>query len=155
LETKILLAKEVFVRMDFSSVTVTLFVHSTEDEDLLMKSITEKFGLQESEITREKISGHYGNEIISIRAHIIGARANDLANRILASLSSAARLSVHSEIERSLDEHDSLFFRLDRQTLGGSSISLSDDEPIKIKFKPKNRSGGRKFMKEQYEELMS
>jgi RNA binding exosome subunit len=116
--------------------------------------ISQGLGLEESDISKERITGHYGNEIISVKAHIIGPKAQTLARKIVDSLSKEAKSSIRAEIEKSLDEHDSLFLRLDRQSFGGSSVSLSDDEPIRIKLKPKGRTGGRDSMIAHYEELI-
>ena len=140
--------------MEFSSVTVSFFVHSTEDEPRLLKSVQERLGIQEEEISKEKMEGFFGNEIISFRAHIIGKRAQPVSNLIFNSLSKPARSLLLSEIDKSLDEHDSLYLRLDRQSLGDPEISLSDEEPIRVKLKPKSRFGGRLSMKEQYVELI-
>ena len=140
--------------MDFSSVTISFFIHSTEDADLLMKMVRNRFDLEEPEISTEKITGYFGNEMISIRTHIIGVRAQVVAARVIEALSIGARDSIRTEIEKSLDEHDSLYLRLDRQSLQDDRLSLSDDEPIRIKLKPKSRSAGRDSMKRQYLELI-
>ncbi|HYB03861.1 MAG TPA: RNA-binding domain-containing protein, partial [Nitrososphaerales archaeon] len=134
---------------------ISFFIHSTEDEEQLMKLVRDRLGLDPPEISEEKIIGHFGNEILSVKAHVIGPRAQSIAGQILRQLSSAARASIRGEMEKSLDEHDSLYFRLDRQSLHEPLISLSDEEPIRIKLKPKSRSGGRKAMKAEYEELFS
>jgi len=140
--------------MDFSSVTLSFFVHSTEDGDRLLEEIRRRIELKDDEISREIITGYFGNEIISVKARIIGERAQSIAVRILSLLSKTARSEMRTEIEKSLDEHDSLYLRLDRQTLWDSSLSISDQEPLRIKLKPRTRSGGRISMKEQYEELL-
>lgn len=140
--------------MEFSSVTISFFIHSTEDEDRLLKAVENKFALEPEEVATEKITGHFGNDMISVRAHLVGERAQETATRIVESLAKNARNSIRAELQRSLDEHDSLYLRLDRQTFGESSLSLSDEEPIRIKLKPKVRSGGRQSMAKQYEELM-
>ena len=103
---------------------------------------------------KEKILGYFGNEIVSVRAHIVGRKTHAVSDLIFRSLSKNARSLLLSEIEKSLDEHDSLYLRLDRQSLNDPQISLSDDEPIRVKLKPKSRFGGRSSMKEQYEELI-
>lgn len=140
--------------MEFSSITISFFIHSTEDDERLMNLVRERFGLEDSEISREKIVGHFGNEMISVRAHVIGPKSQALAIQIANLLSKSARTFMRAEIEKSLDEHDSLFLRLDRQALQEPFVSLSDEEPIRIKLKPKSRSGGRESMMKQYMELI-
>ena len=141
--------------LDFSSVTVSFFVHSTEDEDRLMELVKNRLGIDETEITEEKITGYFGNEMTSVRAHIIGKRAQVVASQIFELLSKPARVTILSEIEKSLDEHDSLYLRLDRQSLKDDFLSVSDEEPIRIKLKPKNRFGGRVSMMQEYKELIA
>jgi RNA binding exosome subunit len=141
--------------MEFSSVTISFFIHSTEDEERLMNLVLDKLGVDPSEISGEKITGYFGNEILSVRVHVIGPRARTVAGHILKQLSRTAKEYIRTEIEKSLDEHDSLYLRLNRQSLQGPLMSLSDEEPIRIKLKPKSRFGGRKAMKEEYEELLS
>jgi RNA binding exosome subunit len=140
--------------LDFSSITISFFIHSTEDADRLKKLAMERLGLDSSELNVEKITGHFGNEILSVRAHVIGERAQAVATRIIEQLSKTARDSIRNEIGKALDEHDSLYLRLDRQSLQDPLLSLSDEEPIRIKLKPKGRFGGRQTMKREYEELI-
>jgi len=142
------------IPLDFSSVTISFYIHSTEDEDRLRRLVIERLGLDSSELEAEKIVGHFGNEILSIRAHAIGARATVIAARIIEQLSNTARVSTRAEIEKALDEHDSLYIRLDRQSLQDPLLSISDEEPIRIKLKPRSRFGGRQNMKREYEELI-
>jgi len=141
--------------LEFSSVTVTFFVHSTEDEARLLEAVLVRLDIQEEEMSKEKILGYFGNEIVSVKAHVLGQRAQAVSDSIFRSLSKTARSLLLSEMERSLDEHDSLYLRLDRQSLSDPEISLSDEEPIRVKLKPKSRFGGRSSMKKQYEELIA
>jgi RNA binding exosome subunit len=140
--------------LNISSVTLSFFVHATEDEDRLLLEVQKAFGLEPNEILREEIEGYFGNTIVSVKAHLVGKRAQEVGERFGIMLSSAAKKSLVSELERSVDEHDSLFLRIDRQRLNEDTIYLSDEEPIRIKIKPGVRSGGRKKMLEKYEELI-
>jgi RNA binding exosome subunit len=140
--------------LDFSSVSVSLLVHATEDYDELMKMVKGSLGLEEEEVSAEKIKGYFGNEIVSVKVHVIGLRAKAVGGQIFSRLSKNARSLLLSELEKSMDEHDSLYFRVDRQTLGSGQIELSDEEPIRVKIKPRSRYGGREFMKKQFTELI-
>jgi RNA binding exosome subunit len=141
--------------MNFSSVTISFFIHSTEDEERLLSLVQSKLGLEGEEFSKERITGHFGNEIVSVKGHVIGSRAQIVASQIFGSLSKVARTSIRTELEKSLDEHDALYLRLDRQSLQEPSISLSDEEPIRIKLKPMSRGGGRELIKQEYQELFT
>jgi RNA binding exosome subunit len=140
--------------LEFSSVTISFFIHSTEDKDRLLRDVRERLGVEDADLLEEKITGHFGNEITSVRAHIIGERAQEVVQGIVDSLSRLSKDLMRVEIEKSLDEHDSLYLRLDRQTLEEKAIALSDEEPIRVKLKPKRRNGGREAMKAQYLEML-
>jgi RNA binding exosome subunit len=140
--------------LDFSSITVTFLIHATEDAEALMGNIRQELVIKEDEVSFDKIQGYFGNEILSVKAHVIGTRTRSVANALFSKLSKGAREVLFSELEKSTDEHDALYIRIDRQTLGKGEIYLSDEEPIRVKLKPKKRSGGREFMKLQYQELL-
>jgi RNA binding exosome subunit len=140
--------------LEFSSVTFAFLVHATEDHERLMKLVKETLGIDGSEITTEKIQGYFGNDILSVKAHVIGPRAQLIIHGILSSLSKSSRSILISELDKSIDEHDSLYLRIDRQMLETGEIFLSDEEPIRVKIKPKKRFGGHQFMKQEYEELI-
>lgn len=134
--------------------TISLFVHATEDKDLLIRLLGENLGVQEEEIAIGKMQGYFGNEILSAKAHLIGGRATAVGNQIFSLLSKTARGLLLLELDKSMDEHDSIYLHVDRQTLQTGKIELSDEEPIRIKLKPRARSGGREFMKKQYMDLI-
>ncbi len=119
----------------------------------MISNVSEGLRLVSGDLQTETVEGHYGNSIIYAKAHITGRRAQEVAVTILNDLSRDAKSKVLSEMEKSMDEHDSLFLRIDRQRID-REINLSDEEPIRVKLKPKFRSGGRGSMKESYKELI-
>ncbi|MDG6996294.1 MAG: hypothetical protein JRN52_10260 [Nitrososphaerota archaeon] len=139
--------------LEFTSVTVSYFIHSTEDESRLVESVRSALGLEESEFRYDRIHGHFGNEMKFAIAHLIGKRANDVSVQIFSRLSPSAKRSLSARLEQSVDEHDALFLRLDRQTIK-RSLSISDEEPVRVKLKPKIRAGGRSKMIEFYREKL-
>jgi RNA binding exosome subunit len=140
--------------LDFSSISIAFLIHATEDAEELLRSVKEEFSLNNDDISLEKIEGYFGNEILSIKVHVIGPRSKSVADRIFSRLSKNSRQTLLSELDKSMDEHDSLYIRIDRQTLGSGELFLSDEEPIRVKVKPKRRVGGHQSMREQYRELI-
>jgi RNA binding exosome subunit len=141
------------LRLEFSSVTVSFFLHATEDHERLLGGVSSRLGLDRNTLELEEMEGHFGNKIVTAKAHVTGRNAQRLAAFILANISSSSRSKLLSEFDRSMDEHDALYLRIDRQSLE-SEISFSDQEPIRVKIKPKYRAGGRGAMKEAYRELI-
>ena len=67
-------------------------MHSTEDEPRLLETVRARLGIEEEEMKKEKILGYFGNEIVSVRAHIIGQRAQTVSDSIFKSLSKTAKI---------------------------------------------------------------
>jgi len=134
-------------------VTVTFFIHATEDQERLLSKIKIALDIPEEQLVIENIQGHFGNVITSVKGHFIGEDARKLSLKIFENLAADSRNTLISELEKSMDEHDSLYLRIDRQSLD-QGLSLSDEEPIRIKLKPRIRAGGREAMIKQYAELI-
>ena len=134
------------LQLQISSISLSYFIHATEDRVKLNDSVRVSFGLEENEITIEKLEGYYGNVLESVKVHLFGKRAEQVVEIISSGLGELARKQLLTLLDASMDEHDALYLRLDRQALE-SGLSLSDREPIRVKVKPKFRAGGRDAMK--------
>ena len=139
--------------VEFASVTVSFFIHATEDAQRLLSTVSDRLGLAEEELQQETVEGYHGNAIISAKAHVVGKRAQQIVTLLLRNLSQKAKEKIASELDKSIDEHDSLYLRLDRQSME-NGLDISDEEPIRVKLKPKFRVGGRNSMKESYMEMI-
>jgi RNA binding exosome subunit len=139
--------------VDFASVAISFFIHSTEDEGRLEHDVTEAFQLFPGEISFDKVQGHFGNQMLFAKVHLTGARANNVSRVILDRLSQRAKAQLGEEMEKSVDEHDALYLRLDRQSLP-KELNVSDEEPLRVKLKPRIREGGREAMINTYREML-
>lgn len=115
--------------------------------------IASSLGIELSELELNKLEGHFGNEMTFAKARIVGKRANEVCERIFENLTNTAKITLTAQLEQSVDEHDALYLRLDRQSMGGN-LRLSDDEPIRIKLKPKIREIHSKMIR-SYREALS
>jgi RNA binding exosome subunit len=140
-------------RAEFASVTISFFIHSTEDESRLISQASRSLGISPESFELETLEGHYGNVIHSAKAHIVGYQADTVSKFILGRLDSSCKATIVSDLERSIDEHDSLYLRLDRQLLG-QSLVLGAEEPIRVKLKPKKRYVNRMAVRDAYQELL-
>ncbi len=137
----------------FASVTISFFIHSTEDEVRLIQNVSKALGISKDSIVLDNLQGHHGNTLRSAKAHIIGNEANRISKYILGTLDVPSKSTVVSELEKSVDEHDALYLRLDRQ-LVSQKLALSAEEPIRVKLKPRNRFENRRAIKDAYLELL-
>lgn len=119
----------------------------------MLSSVSAKLGLAKTDFELGEVQGHFGNKIVTVKAHVTGTRAQDIASDMLMNLSKGARAQTLEDLGKTIDEHDALYLRIDRQSIDWV-IALSDQEPIRVKLKPKIR-GSRKSMREGYKELIS
>ena len=133
--------------------TLSYLIHSSEDTDKLHRIVCEALGINDAEIMKESLEGHYGNDIGFAKAHLTGKRAKEVVQRISLELSEKSRKELLAQLDISMDEHDALYLRLDRQSMG-SGLSLSDQEPIRVKIKFKFRIDDHDLMRSAFIEEM-
>jgi RNA binding exosome subunit len=138
---------------DFASVTLSFLIHATEDESRLLRQVSSSFGVPQEKIQLEVLEGYYGNYLRLAKIHVTGKEANILSDSIFVRLDRESRRALLLELEKSVDQHDSLYLRIDRQLLG-ERLTLGSEEPIRIKLKPKNRHGNRISVRNRYRELL-
>ena len=140
-------------RIEFSSATITFFIHATEDGSRLVNKVSRSLGIPVTSVELDTLEGHYGNVLHSAKAHIVGQGADQVSKSILSRLDSQSKATIISDLEKSVDQHDTLYLRLDRQLLG-EGLALGSEEPIRIKLKPKNRYGNRRVVRDAYRGLL-
>ncbi len=140
------------LEISFSSIQVSFFVHATEDASWLCDAVCAQLGISREELEIQKLSGHFGNEVFSVRAHLTGKKANEISRNIFERMDYSSRKKAAAELSKSVDEHDALYLRFDRQSLE-MGLSLSDNEPIHVKLKPANRRDRESILR-AYSELL-
>ncbi|MBM3897800.1 MAG: hypothetical protein FJ358_04670 [Thaumarchaeota archaeon] len=121
--------------MDFRSIEIAYFLHATEDYDRVIATIAKELNLPIERFEISSVEGHYGNPLKIVKAHIIGAEAENLPVGFFRRMSSMVKESIVHEIGRSVNEHGDLFVRLDKQQLLVGKIILAEIDPVRIKFK--------------------
>jgi RNA binding exosome subunit len=118
------------------SVEVTYLVHATEDPEKLERAV---FGLLQipSEPVLEELQGHFGNPIFRARAHLTGDEATNAFGNLVRAMSAGLRGEIVTSISKHLDEHGSLFLRLDKQKLVTGTVDLASGDAVRVKVKPR------------------
>ncbi|SRR5579863_3903866 len=138
---------------EFISVTVSFFIHSTEEEKRLVKEVSSALGFPDRLFVLENLEGHYGNLLYAAKAHLTGRDANTVAKRLFRALDPNSKKALIPDLKKNIDEHDALYLRLDRQTIP-QSLEISSEEPIRVKVKPKSQFRSKKGIENAYAELM-
>ncbi|MEM1658684.1 MAG: RNA-binding domain-containing protein [Candidatus Jordarchaeales archaeon] len=113
-----------------------VFAHSTEDPDKVIKAL---FFLSDEklEVAKEKVRGHYGNEVIIFRAKASGREAEKIVRRLASLMSEEDKAKIGRQLSLRCDGHGNLFLRFDKQKAYLGEVRLSDYEDVvraKIKF---------------------
>jgi RNA binding exosome subunit len=124
------------LKSQIQSVEVSYFIHATEDRARVDSAVTALLGT-EAEATVEALEGHFGNQIVVVRHHIVG----DAASRVFASMVSRMpeemKRSLAADLSKYVDEHSALYLRLDKQKLLSGKVALAESDPVRVKVKPR------------------
>lgn len=118
------------------SVEVSFLIHATEDSAKVIRSVSSVLELEE-EPTVETMEGHFGNKIERVSFHVIGQRADNLFRKLFDKIDEKEKSKLLSSLENYIDEHKSLFIRLDKQNIIGGKIVFSQSDSVRIKVKPR------------------
>lgn len=111
-------------------------IHATEDEGKVSGAIANELKIS-GEPHRERLDGHFGNEVIHLRYHLTGEEAwiafSVIADRL-------GRDNLHAllqGLDSAIDEHSALFLRFSKQDLVMGRLALSAGDAIRVRVKPR------------------
>jgi len=129
------------MRGPVQSVDVSFFVHATEDSGRVEAKVAQSLGL-EGPPEVEKLEGHFGNPIESVSFHATGELALRAYRRLVEGFPESLRRRLADEISMHVDEHQSLYIRLDKQALMEGRFALGSSDTVRVKVKPRLYSLG-------------
>ncbi|SRR5579885_311880 len=115
-------------------VSIEIIFHATEDSKKIFEPFFEIFQVKEEEFSEEKIIGHYGNPILFFRTTITKKRAEEFVRVLVSKISQVQINEVLDNIDMYF-ENSSLFLRIGKGELVNRTISLQQNNAIKIKIK--------------------
>ncbi len=118
------------------STTVHVVVHATEDITKILFKLNELFSIPKEKFLISQAKGHWGNEISLLRANCDDNESNVLLEKIISLLEKNERNYLLASILDCFDEKNNFYIRLDKQDMCNGMISLSNQDSIRIRFKP-------------------
>ena len=118
------------------SVEVAYLIHATEDQQKVDEAIAAVLAIKVQPAI-ERLEGHFGNEILSVRFHLIGEEAMEAFDGLAAKLPEDLRAVLVSKIGEFLDEHSAFYLRLDKQKLMAGTLALGSRDTVRLKVKPR------------------
>ncbi len=127
--------------LPFSSATITLYLHATEDLDKVTGALRAILNLQSAKYSESKLEGYYGNPITLVVFELKGEEAASFAAELFAKLRSEDRLMLAGSLDRYEDESGALYLRLDKQILLGGALVLGEGDVVRVKLKSRLKGG--------------
>jgi RNA binding exosome subunit len=110
-----------------------VIIHATEDKEKILESIEELFEITEQEFVEEKLSGHFGNPILLLKAKLSKKRAEHFAKKLVSKISKLQLNEFLQEIDVHFED-SSLFLRVSKQEMIRRMVSLQQNDAVKIKI---------------------
>jgi RNA binding exosome subunit len=139
--------------LELGGATISVVIHVTEDKDKVISKIVKVLSINSARFQEFNTRGHWGNQIILLNLSLGQTLAGKILKTIYTSLGNNKKTAFLSSLEQSIDEKYNLHVRIDKQSICREEISLSDQDSIKIKFRPSKFRQSNKS--ETYRELLS
>jgi len=124
------------VYVEFSTIA-----HATEDVNRVTEAV---LSIIPSELrgsipfTRRYLDGHHGNPIVMLTVRVTKEKiAETIVEHIFAMLSRPERRELSLDFDRSLDEENNFYIRLDKQEAANGRVRLTREDPIRVKVRTK------------------
>jgi RNA binding exosome subunit len=118
------------------AVEVSYLVQATEDLEGIDEHVKSALGI-ESGREEFQLEGHFGNPLSRVCYHLLGEEADRVVGVLARGLTAGARRELAQTLQKSVDEHSSLYLRLDKQQLMRGKIVPGTSDPIRVKIKPR------------------
>ena len=141
-------------KLDFRTIEITFVIHETETIDKFLSHLFEIFGLSDTDFSIKKTEGHHRNIIQLIRAYLIRDRVPEITEKILSSINIADLKTINNNLLYYLDDKFTLYLRFNKQDIIDNVLTLSYDDSVRIKMKPKIKLNKDKAIA-SYKELLS
>ncbi|TLX79690.1 MAG: exosome protein [Thaumarchaeota archaeon] len=114
-------------------IIIEIIVHATEDTKKIFEPILELFDIKEEEFVKERLEGHFGNPILLMKTKLGKKRAEEFIKKLVSKISKSQMDEFLQNIEMYF-EGSSLFMRISKEDLVRRSISLQQNDALKIKI---------------------
>ena len=108
-----------------------LILHATEDFQKISESLNELFGIEKEEISKQELSGHFGNPILLLHVEIKKKRANQFIKKLVSLIPRNTMNELLTNIEEQIFE-SSLYIRFSKQNLVKKKLEFEEKDPVRI-----------------------
>ena len=118
------MARNTVVKIDWIS-------HATEDFQKITEPLNDLFAIEMEEITKQELSGHFGNPILMLHVEIKKKKAAQFIKKLVSLVPRDIMIELLRNIEEQIFE-SSLYIRFSKQNLVKKILTLEEKDPIRI-----------------------
>ena len=112
-------------------VKIDLILHATEDFQKIAEPLSDMFGIEDDEIAKREIPGHFGNPIMMLHMELKKKRADEFIKKLVSLIPRDIIVALLANIEERIFE-SSLYIRFSKQNFVKKILALEESDPIRI-----------------------
>ena len=118
------MAKNITIKID-------LILHATEDFKKIAEPLNDLFGIEDDEIEKHEVPGHFGNSILMLHMDLKKKRADKFIKKLVSVIPADIITELLANIEERIFE-SSLYVRFSKQDFVRKILTLEESDPIRI-----------------------
>ena len=112
-------------------IKIDLILHATEDFQKIAEPLSDMFGIEDDEIAKREIPGHFGNPIMMLHMELKKNRADEFIKKLVSLIPRDIIVALLANIEERIFE-SSLYIRFSKQNFVKKILALEESDPIRI-----------------------
>jgi RNA binding exosome subunit len=123
------------------SILIETFCHATESLEKVKLAILNLCGISNEELPEDwileesRVYGGYGNDIVILKLITTAGTLSDLIfNNLIEKITRQDKVAIHRNFENQTDGKRNLFIRFNKQAAYLGSLSLTNEDPVKVQI---------------------
>ena len=112
-------------------VKIDLILHATEDFQKIAEPLNDLFGIEDDEIEKHEVPGHFGNPILMLHMDLKKKRAEQFIKKLVSLIPRDLIMDLLTNIEDRIFE-SSLYIRFSKQDFVRENLAFEESDPIRI-----------------------
>ena len=112
-------------------IKIDLILHATEDFQKIVDPLNGLFGIENDEISKHEVPGHFGNPILVLHMDLKKKRADQFIKKLVSIIPRDMIVDLLANIEEQIFE-SSLYIRFSKQNFVKKILTLEEKDPIRI-----------------------
>ena len=112
-------------------IKIDLILHATEDFQKISEPLNDLFGIEDDEIVKHEVPGHFGNPILTLHMDLKKKRAEQFVKKLVSLIPKDVTMDLLANIEERIFE-SSFYIRFSKQNFVKKILTLEEKDPLRI-----------------------